>query len=594
MQYPMYTVPVKEVLKMEEVRPHEALMEDDILVEFHSSMGKAAFVSHQWVSPWHPDPEFSQFKHLQGAMKKILTSPSVHRVHPHIMTEIGSPVGFVKGIAIEDFRSKPLFVWYDYFSCPQINDMKWSFADLAKPIDQALQSIPAYIASCTFFFVLVPPVETPSRTELLGLSTWASRGWCRMEKVLKELQPKNAGYIVISGENHCGTIEAPIMSHMIGGPAGEGTFGFREDYEKLGSVLTKFLQGLIFHYLEEEHFSAYRFFLNMQSVYLRGFPNLSPDLFHPVPAATGTEKVLESSQALAYLAGKQFLFQNGFKTVKDTDRAGWSAFCYAALRGDAAILRSLLELRANPNDKTRKNQSLFGVQAGVTVLGIATFFGHNQAVQVLIEARASLSGGLIPPLLMAAQVNNVEAIRLLCAAGDRPDRVSVLGLTAAQLAASTSSRDALRELLLQSSTLGLAGTLVAAATFAGTVEVIDQLVSLRADVNNQSYSSVLWYFQNLRYRCGARTGAAHLGYHSFGATPLMYAIVAGQHGVAATLIVAKAKLNVVNYRNKTALDLAHQFQAPSFLIDALLGDATVCNRIVSLALNKQHPVQENA
>lgn len=188
---------------------------------------------------------------------------------------------------------------------------------------------------------------------------------------------------------------------------------------------------------------------------------------------------------------------------------------------------------------------------------------------------------------MAAQINNVEAIRLLCAAGDRPDRVSLVGLTAAQLAASTSSKDALQELLLQSCTLSLSGSLVAAATFAGTVEIVIQLVTVRADVNDQSYSSLLWWFQNLWYRCGARTGGAHLGYHSFCATPLMYAIVAGQHEVAAALIVAKAKLDLVNYRNKTASDLAYQFQAPSFLIDALLGDATVCNRIVSSALNNQ-------
>ena len=52
-----------------------------------------------------------------------------------------------------------------------------------------------HIARSEFFFVLAPPVENPDRTELLGISTWASRGWCRLEKALKELQPEKK-YIV--------------------------------------------------------------------------------------------------------------------------------------------------------------------------------------------------------------------------------------------------------------------------------------------------------------------------------------------------------------------------------------------------------------
>eukprot|EP00438_Fugacium_kawagutii_P027727 Skav222576 [mRNA] locus=scaffold791:274216:275181:+ [translate_table: standard] len=320
---------------------------------------------------------------------------------------------------------------------------------------------------------------------------------------------------------------------------------------------------------------------------MKGFPNDVCDLFHPVPVEYA-ESDSENSKTLA----AQFLFQNGFKKVRDIDNAGWSPLCYAALRGDAAIIRSLLELHANPSDKTRKNHSLFGVQAGVTAVGIATFFRHNQAVQALIEARAKISGGLFPPILFAAQVNNVDAIRLFCEAGESPDCVSLFGISAVQSAASTSSTDALQE-LLQRKALNLSGSLVVGATCIGTVEIVDQLVTARADINDQSPNLFLWSFHNLRYRCGARTVTAHVGYHSFGATPLMYAIVAGQHEVAAALIVAKAKLDLVNYRKKTALDLAREFQAPQFLIDALQGDATACKRMVSSALNNRYPVQQS-
>ena len=194
MHFPMYTVPVKDVLEMEVLRPHETLLRDGVLVEFDRSVGKAALISHQWLSALHPDPDLRQFKHLQSVLKSLLTS-SAKRVDPFVMTELMTPFGFVKGIATAEFRSRPLFIWYDYFSIPQFDGQKWHMSDLHKPVDRALESIPAYISRCDFFFVLAPTVETPDQTELLGLSTWAARGWCRFEKGIRELQP-DLTYIV--------------------------------------------------------------------------------------------------------------------------------------------------------------------------------------------------------------------------------------------------------------------------------------------------------------------------------------------------------------------------------------------------------------
>ena len=139
---------------------------------------------------------------------------------------------------------------------------------------------------------------------------------------------REASSEVIQGENAYGTIESATLSFQVGGPAGEGTFGFAEDYVKLGKVLVLFLQRLILHRLEEEDFTLYRYYLNLQSVYLRGF-EVDTDLFHPVPAA---EQDLESPGLVA-----KFFFQHGFQKVTEIDSAGWSPLCYAALRGDAEL-----------------------------------------------------------------------------------------------------------------------------------------------------------------------------------------------------------------------------------------------------------------
>ena len=80
------------------------------------------------------------------------------------------------GISAKDFRNGEVFLWYDYFSCPQLETYVSSIDDLADtdPMDQstpsmstqnqttnsrlgrAVDSIPAYIARCAFFFVLCP------------------------------------------------------------------------------------------------------------------------------------------------------------------------------------------------------------------------------------------------------------------------------------------------------------------------------------------------------------------------------------------------------------------------------------------------------
>ena len=127
----------------------------------------------------------------------------------------------------------------------------------------------------------------------------------------------------------------------------------------------------------------------------------------------------------------------------------------------------------------------------------------------------------------------------------------------------------------------------------GTAELVDTLVQAKADVNATRNSlQMMWSFENIRYICGARTPAARVGRLTFGATPLMFAIAAGQFEGAAALIVARADLDVLNYRKQTALDLAREFGAPQFLLDALENNPTACRRMVNSALTNRYLVHE--
>ena len=51
---------------MTKLQPHEELLSEGSLTIFQEDLGRAGFVSHQWVGEGHPDPEFEQMKAIYG------------------------------------------------------------------------------------------------------------------------------------------------------------------------------------------------------------------------------------------------------------------------------------------------------------------------------------------------------------------------------------------------------------------------------------------------------------------------------------------------------------------------------------------------
>ena len=135
------------------------------MIIFDDGMGHAAFVSHQWVTPTHPDPEFKQMRVMCDVLRRLLRSPGL--VSVDFVTENFVPGA--KGILHEEFQARPLFIWYDYFSVPQD-------ASNSSRRASAINSIPAYVASCRFFFALCPTIECTSEAKVLSAASWATRG----------------------------------------------------------------------------------------------------------------------------------------------------------------------------------------------------------------------------------------------------------------------------------------------------------------------------------------------------------------------------------------------------------------------------------
>lgn len=585
MLFPMYTVPLEELLRMEEVRPHEHLKARGLVVQFDASIGRAAFVSHQWVGGDHPDPQRKQLKVLQEALQHVMGD--LTRIPMDVVTEGTAPTS--RDLSTREFRQWPLFLWYDYFSCPQLEHSQShpsSEGAFCSELSKAVDSIPAYVAKCAFFFVLCPVIESADRSQVFSPCTWAERGWCRVERTVRELS-ETGSWVMVKSAKNLEVVATPVTSY--GGSPGEGTFTVAEDRGKLVPVLLQVLRRRLLHDLRARDLVAYRLLLNLQSIHLRGLP--AEPLQDLVP---GFEA--DASRDPLTLAVARFLHQNGFSHVREVDRVGWSPLCYASLNGDPMLVRGLLEQRAGPNERTTKEHPHSGIPKGVSVLAIAATFRHNAAVQLLVDAKAKVDVGTNPAVTSAALGNNAEGIRILCNAGGSPHAKNSAGLSAFDIACAIGSAAAVEELLVQS---GHGMKLSRALHFAmwfqgGTAHLVDRLIIARADVDEQlmqpflSLLGIVWAALSLRHRLGHSSTLSRTAYHSHGATPLMFAVLTGQYEGAAALIAAGARLDLRNGRGRTALDLGRELRAPDFLMEALEGRPAVCRRMAFVATAKSY------
>ena len=294
--------------------------------------------------------------------------------------------------------------------------------------------------------------------------------------------------------------------------------------------------------------------------------------------------------------------QNGFRTIRETDGAGWSALHYAALCGDPALLNGLLKLRADPKQLTKKGQWRLGLSPGTPALAISLLFKHNNVSDALIAAGANLDAGPIHSPIHAAVIgNNPEGIRLLCGAGCKLPGAKIFGFKAETAACHHASMLALEEFLIAYRARGQAFDVrqmlygLVTSAVQPSAKLVERIVELRADVNQPFDAYVyrnlgtpcglLVSALSLRYRSGKATKGTRSAYHSQGAPPLVMAVLTWQwqwEGAAA-LLLAGARPDLRNAHGMSASDLLCESQVPDFLAQGFKGELAECERVVSLA-----------
>lgn len=577
--FPMFTVLGEDLLKMTSVRPHEALRADGVVTEFDPALGKAAFVSHEWVGKRHPDPDMRQFRVLQDALRNVLSGEA--RVMVDMPTELSIGLSKAAESTCALAHADRIFFWYDYFSCPQLEGQESPGVPTEKSaLRDAVNSIPAYIAQSDLFLALCPVLTSREKQSLLSHSTWSNRGWCRVELAVRELSSKVPDCILVKSPVHLEMkVETSVKS------AGEGVFTVESDRAAIAPVLNNFFKSKLSSLLKGGDFPKYRLLLNQQRARLRGLHVQSVEDLVPSFDDTG-------SPGCNYT--NRFLHQNGFQHLNECDAAGWTPICYAAVKGDPTLVEALLDARANPNDTTRKPRMDADIGKRTPVLCISIKFQNLKVAELLIRRRAAINvkNNFLPPLHFAAFTNNPEAVKTLCRHRADLGIKNSFGLSAWHSAAMSSSDtgwDALDELLAQHDGPPDPADqpLFTCAINGAAPRAVARLVAARADVNRQYKPSLLeplgafLQIKSLLHRAGTRSMFSTWAYHHYKMTPLMTSLLFGNFEVASALLMAGASTGVKNYRSKTALDFAKDIHAPSYLLAGLQGDLMPCQLLFS-------------
>ena len=242
------------------------------------------------------------------------------------------------------------------------------------------------------------------------------------------------------------------------------------------------------------------------------------------------------------------------------------------------VLQALLDRKVDINQATTKPAAEVNLPAKLTALGIACLLRNDEAVELLLCARAHVNykdgfGG--NALHTACAGNNPHGVRLLCRARANMNQQAMPGMSPFMISCACGSRRAMKEMLSLNPDVSLRHCLHVALMFAGggSAHLVSVLLAARANVNEQFRVQIQepgwWLLMNamgVRHRVSP-SRLTLLAYHHYDATPLMFSILSGSLDSVSTLLSARARVDIRNYRKKTASDLARQMLAPSWLIE---------------------------
>eukprot|EP00929_Paragymnodinium_shiwhaense_P076247 TRINITY_DN39169_c0_g1_i7.p1 TRINITY_DN39169_c0_g1~~TRINITY_DN39169_c0_g1_i7.p1 ORF type:complete len:643 (-),score=59.91 TRINITY_DN39169_c0_g1_i7:81-1949(-) len=538
--YPMYVVPYEDFLKMERVEAHQHLKKAGVLREFSPEMGQTIFVSHQWVGASFPDPAFEQLACLQKALKNLMdgTAQVALSFHEVVFRKV-DPV-----VTADDLKAEPLFIWYDYFSCPQLAAREEGQA-VGEELGKAVDSIPAYIEQSEFFFILAPRCQRAETNEELSYQSWRSRGWCRAERAARMLMTSKKRMTVVTSPHHlqaADTLESFLVS------VGLGHFTVDADKARIAPFIIAMIRKKLAR-IPDKLSHEYRLLNCLKSVILRGLPLASPRGRHGDVFSELSHEVSDAGQGLA-----AFLNDLGF-TNACAEEAGWTPLGYAALTGDCNLIQQLLDAKANPGLGIDKEPAL-NLSKGSLPSDICAVLCHNDALELLLNFEVATRGQVCEAQLTSGLFNSVfvdndAGVDVLLKFGGDINATNHAGASLAATAAHRGCEACLALMLQRNKQLCESPTIkpmILAGVGPGTSTTVRLLLDAKANVNTVDgmWATDFWKQGGLfreaadAFASGQRDMMRRLLYHWHGATPLISCVAARKLDCVELLLDAKA------------------------------------------------------
>ena len=399
LKYPMWVLPMEAFLLMQGGPPlsHQELRDQGLLREQQAG-DFIIFLSHQWLSKPHPDPEGKQIEVFCNAIQGIIEGRVP--VQTSILDElVGGKIGSLSWEIRAKLRN--CVIWYDYWSVPQIGARNADHAAVSQDMLKAVESIPVYVSMCHIFVAVVPPLTHQDTGATCDLFAWRDRGWCRVEAACQALRPQAASIPAFHVTSEA-SVEYFSAADWLQYPPGSGTFTCPEDKKDMvGPVMRRALEIKKRSCLRRNDMDTYRALTALTEYLMEGLE----------------ERRAETSTASAFLA------QYRFGSIAEAPAAGLGMsplFC-AALAQDAVMIKEIISQMADPNESF-KGGNFPGIRLAEDYPPIfcASSFGSSRlgsAVRALVECRADVDHKfgifLNTPLLGQSFFGNFDGMRAL-------------------------------------------------------------------------------------------------------------------------------------------------------------------------------------
>lgn len=430
---------------------HQRLLQTGDVVRWNGKMkGKILFISHEWLSLTHPDPESEQITTLLTVLSR-LRSGSIERVQSHYLQRILMKENKITRASEWKGMLRSAWIWLDYVCIPQKNhyeDLETTKDDgtatkcgvrrkskaeelyWTNQLKNAIESLPGYVELSDLVVVLAPTCEHKNRkdekTGLLQTTCWRSwrgRGWCLAEMLCAFVSRREVDILVMTSKQGTpfwtSTMDATTVNidtadftccaknHVMNGRV------MSCDKVKVRTILRSLILSKVRHLRYEGRAFDARWYMVLGNRWT--CDNIGQD------QADRNER--NKANGNLDMFAKRLLLENHAKL--EADEGGMTLLMWAAALNDfdaiIAVLTHCLNKLRHRQMKKYVNKTLprngverFGVPGGRNALHLACMHSKSiRTVKYLIENNVNPKSTDVngwDPLMVAAAAGNVDVV----------------------------------------------------------------------------------------------------------------------------------------------------------------------------------------